>query len=135
VKLHSVSSLGLSGLGTSQLQGGPDEQRGEELSGKKRVDQNVATTLCLSILLALTAPWCVRGFRTVPPGGTFRLANHALIDVVRIKNGPVHRVRFVGDGCDWRRSGKPRIPANISELDRVFRSFARIPLLVTTVRR
>jgi hypothetical protein len=71
----------------------------------------------------------------VPPGSTFRLTNQALIDQVRIKGGQVLRVRCVGDGCDWRRQRKPKILANISELDRIFRSFARVPLVVTTVRR
>ena len=73
--------------------------------------------------------------RTVPPGGTFRLANHAVIDHVRIKNGQVPRIRCIGDGCDWRRKHKPKIIANISKLDRIFRSFARVSLVVTTVRR
>jgi hypothetical protein len=73
--------------------------------------------------------------RTVPPGGTFRLANHTLIDEVRIKHGPVLRMRCLGDGCDWRRKGKRKILAGYSGLDRIFRSYAKVPLRVTTVRR
>jgi hypothetical protein len=94
----------------------------------------VAVTACSVLLLAAAAGPASAGVRTVPPGGTFRLANSALIDQVRIKNGPTLRVRCMGDGCDWRRRGKPKILANISELDRIFRSFARVPLRVKTVR-
>jgi hypothetical protein len=95
----------------------------------------LAAIACSSVLLASAASDASARVRTVPPGGTFRLANHAVIDQVRIKHGQVLRVRCIGDGCDWRRKHKPKILANISELDRIFRSFARVPLVVTIVRR
>ncbi|MGI9021437.1 MAG: nuclear transport factor 2 family protein, partial [Solirubrobacterales bacterium] len=41
VDVHSVSSLGLGGFGTPSLQGGPDEQRGEEL----HIDQETIESL------------------------------------------------------------------------------------------
>jgi hypothetical protein len=95
----------------------------------------LVATACSALLLASAASTASARVRTVPPGGTFRLANHALIDQVRIKNGQVLRVRCIGDGCDWRRKRKPKILANISELDRIFRSFAQVPLVVTTYRQ
>lgn len=94
----------------------------------------VAAIACPAVFLASAASVAGGRVRTVPPGGDFRLANHALIDQVRIKNGPVLRIRCVGDGCDWRRRAKPKILAAISELDRIFQSFARVPLRVTTYR-
>jgi hypothetical protein len=94
-----------------------------------------AAILCSAVVLASAPSVAGARVRTVPPGGSFRLANHALIDQVRIKNGPVLRLRCIGDGCDWRRRGKPKILAAISELDRIFQSFARVPLRVTTYRR
>jgi hypothetical protein len=74
------------------------------------------------------------GVRTVPPGGGFRLANHTLIDQVRIARGPVLRLRCIGDGCDWRGRHGRKILAAISELDRQFRSYAGVTLRVTTRR-
>jgi hypothetical protein len=98
----------------------------------QRGEANRRGRLCTAVLLVSVAADATARMRTAPPGGTFRLANHAVIDQVRIKNGQVLRVRCIGDGCDWRRKRKPKILANISELDRIFRSFARMPLVVTT---
>jgi hypothetical protein len=95
----------------------------------------VAAALCSAVLLASVATEATARVRTVPPGGTFRLAKHALIDEVRIKHGPVLRMRCLGDGCDWFRKGKRKTLAGYSGLDRIFRSHARVPLVVTTVRR
>jgi hypothetical protein len=87
------------------------------------------------VLGALVVPGVAEaGVRTVPPGGGFRLANHVVIDPVRIAGGAVLRVRCVGDGCDWRRRHGRKILAAISELDRRFHSFAGVALRVTTRR-
>ena len=74
--------------------------------------------------------------RVVRPGGTFKLGPNLLIQEVRIDGGAKLRLRCIGDGCDWTQRGRPRrVLANISELDRRFRSFARVPLRVTLRRR
>jgi hypothetical protein len=90
--------------------------------------------LAVLAVLAFASP-ASAGVRVVQPGGSFRLANHAVIDEVWIKGARPLRMRCVGDGCDWRRRNRPRIIAHISELDRIFHSVAGVPLRVRTVRQ
>lgn len=83
---------------------------------------------------AVFASPAAAGVRIVEPGSTFKLAKGRVIDEVRINGGPRLKVRCVGDGCDWRRRGTSKILASISELDRIFRSYGRSTLRVTTER-
>jgi hypothetical protein len=100
-----------------------------------RLRTRFALILVIALALSSATSEASARVRTVPPGGTFKLAAHALIDEVRIKNGSVLRMRCPGDGCDWLRKGKRKILAGYSGLDRIFRSHARAPLVVTPVRR
>lgn len=91
-----------------------------------------AVALCL--LAAALPAHAAAAVRTVEPGGKFKLAASRVVDEVRIKGGPKLRMRCIGDGCDWRRRGKAKVLASISDIDRVFRSSAKVKLRVTTRR-